>query len=55
MWLIFNRELTRKARQYCNQYISPFLGIEVICAGDPGHGSRFIENDAGTKMVGVMT
>ena len=23
--------------------------FEVVCPGDPGHGSRFIENNAGGK------
>ena len=30
-----------------------FLGVCVSCKGSPGHGSRFIENDAGTKLVGL--
>lgn len=27
------------------------LGVEIICAGSPGHGSIFIENNAGEKLV----
>ncbi|ELT90864.1 hypothetical protein CAPTEDRAFT_184037 [Capitella teleta] len=28
--------------------------IEVTCPGAPGHGSRFVENDAGTKMRKII-
>lgn len=28
-----------------------YLGFKIICTGDPGHGSRFIENTAGPKLV----
>ena len=28
-------------------------GIKVTCQGQPGHGSMFIENTAGQKMVSL--
>ena len=30
-----------------------FAGIHVSCPGNPGHGSRFIENNAAEKLVSV--
>ena len=32
-------------------YIGLCIGIEVTCPGNPGHGSRFIENTAVEKVV----
>ena len=32
-------------------YIVLCIGIEVTCLGNPGHGSRFIENTAVEKVV----
>jgi len=34
-------------------FISSILGIRIKCAGDPGHGSRFIENTAAEKLVSL--
>ena len=33
---------------YIYSYIS---GFEITCSGNPGHGSRFIENTAVEKVV----
>ena len=27
------------------------IAFKVVCQGNPGHGSRFIENTAGEKLV----
>lgn len=32
-----------------NSYFVP--GMDVICPGSPGHGSKFIKNTAGEKLV----
>ena len=31
-----------------------FSGVKVRCPGNPGHGSRFIENNAGEKVVSIF-
>ncbi|KAK6060172.1 hypothetical protein COOONC_02175, partial [Cooperia oncophora] len=31
-----------------------FSGTKVTCEGSPGHGSKFIENTAGEKLVSVI-
>ena len=31
-----------------------FPGVQVRCPGNPGHGSRFIENNAGEKVVSSL-
>ncbi len=34
-----------------NAYFKYFQGLKITCRGNPGHGSRFIENTAVEKVV----
>ena len=31
-----------------------FIGLRVTCKGSPGHGSRFVEDTVGEKMVSAL-
>ena len=37
-----------------DQMLFLFSGVKVRCPGNPGHGSRFIENNAGEKVVSIF-
>lgn len=34
-------------------FIGGVSGLQVTCTGNPGHGSRFIENTAVEKLVSL--
>ena len=37
-----------------NASLNQVLGCKITCEGSPGHGSKFIENNAGEKLQSVI-
>ena len=47
-WIV---KLKKKTALYITFMSHDLIAFKVVCQGNPGHGSRFIENTAGEKLV----